>query len=129
MEYVIMIGLPLSGKSSYRKTNFYDNKVVSLQQFGNRKAEIGIIEELLKEGKNVVVDDTNITKKIRKIHIDLAKKYNAKIIGIFMDTPVGLIRQRRWRRPDQMHMAVINKMKKELEIPEKEEGFNELKMI
>ncbi|MFB5646092.1 MAG: hypothetical protein ACE5R3_05800 [Nitrosopumilaceae archaeon] len=63
------------------------------------------------------------------MHIDLGKKYDAQIIGVFMETSMGLIRQRRWRRSDQMHIAIINKMKKELEIPNKEEGFDELRVI
>lgn len=40
-----------------------------------------VIEEYLKEGKNILVNDTNMTRKIRKMHIDLAKKYSDKILG------------------------------------------------
>ncbi|MCV0372302.1 MAG: AAA family ATPase [Nitrosarchaeum sp.] len=126
MEYVIMIGIALSGKTTYRKANF-DHEVVQLSYFdNNRKKEMEYIEECLKRGKNVVVDDTNLTEKIRKMHIDLAKKYNAKIIGIFMNTSVGLLQQRTLRRNEQFPMAVINKQLKELETPTKDEGFDQL---
>jgi len=129
LEYVIMIGVVLSGKTTYRKRNF-EHEVIDLSMFGNiRKKELEYVEKCLKEGKSIVVDDTNLTKKIRKLHIDLAKKYNAKIIGIFMNTSIGLIKQRRRKRPDQMGMVVINKMLKELESPQKDEGFDELKII
>jgi len=50
-----------------------------------------IIEEYLKEGKNIVVDNTDLTRKIRKVHIDMAKKYGSKIIGIFMNTTLNLL--------------------------------------
>lgn len=121
-----MIGIALSGKTTYRKANF-DHEVVQLSYFdNNRKKEMEYIEECLKRGKNVVVDDTNLTEKIRKMHIDLAKKYNAKIIGIFMNTSVGLLQQRTLRRNEQFPMAVINKQLKELETPTKDEGFDQL---
>jgi len=46
-----------------------------------------------------------------------------------MNTSVGLIRQRRWRRPDQMEIVVINKMLKELDTAKVDEGFDELKIV
>ena len=129
LEYVIMIGIVLSGKTTYRKGNF-EHEAIALSDFGNvRKKELEYAEVCLKEQKSIVVDDTNLTKKIRKLHIDLAKKYHAKIIGIFMNTSIGLIKQRRWKRPDQMGMVVINKMLKEFEAPQKDEGFDELKIV
>ena len=54
MEYVIMIGVALSGKTSYREANFTDHKVIALSYFDNsRIAEMKIIEEYLKEGKTL----------------------------------------------------------------------------
>jgi len=126
MEYVLMIGIALSGKKTYRKANF-EHEVIQLFYFGNdRKKEMKYIETCLKKGKDVVVDDTNLTLKIRKMHIDLAKKYNTTILGIFMNTSMGLLQQRRWKRHDQLDMVVINKQRRELETPTKEEGFDNL---
>ena len=85
-----------------------------------------VIEEYLKEGKNIVVDDTNLTRKIRKLHIDLAKKYSAKIIGIFMNTSSNLLQQRQLRRHNPFPTVAINKQIKELETPLKDEGFDSL---
>jgi predicted kinase len=56
----------------------------------------------------------------------LAKKYNAQVIGIFMNTSRGQIEQRRWRRVDQLPMAVINKQLRELETPTKDKGFDKI---
>ena len=128
LEYVIMIGITLSGKTTYRKGNF-EHEVIALSDFSNnRKKELECVEECLKEEKSIVIDDTNLTKEIRKSHIDLAKKYNAKIIGIFMNSDIGLIRKRRWDRPE-IGMVVIYKMLKELEVPQKKEGFDELNIV
>lgn len=121
-----MIGIALSGKTTYRKANF-EHEIVQLSYFGNnRKKELENIEQLLKQGKSVVVDDTNLTRAIRKSHIDLAKKYSAQVIGIFLNTSIGLIHQRRLRRHDQLEMVVINKQLRDLETPTKDEGFDEL---
>lgn len=126
MEYVIMIGIALSGKTTYRKANF-DHEVVQLGNFdNNRKKELEYIEGCLKQGKSVIVDDTNLTRKIRKMHIDLAKKYNAKVLGIFLNTSVDLIQKRRLRRHEPFPMVVINKQLKELETPTEDEGFDRL---
>ena len=127
IEYVIMIGVALSGKTTYREANFPDHKVLALSYFdNNRNAEMRVIEEYLKEGKSIVVDDTNLTQKIRKMHIDMAKKYHAKIIGIFMNTSTNLLQQRQMGRRNSFPLVVINKQLKELETPLKEEGFEML---
>lgn len=126
IEYVLMIGVALSGKTTYIQANF-DHKCVALSFFdNNRKKEFEYIEECLKAGKSVVIDDTNLTRAIRKQHIDLAKKYNAKVLGIFMNTSTGWLHQRRLRRNNPFPLVVINKQLKDLETPTKDEGFDEL---
>ena len=121
-----MIGIALSGKTTYVKANF-DHEEIRLYYFdNNRKKEMNYIEQCLKQGKSIVVDDTNLTKDIRRMHIDMAKKYNAKIIGIFMNTSIGLLHQRRMRRNKQFPLVAINRQLKELETPMKDEGFDML---
>ena len=64
MEYVLMIGIALSGKTTYHRGNF-EHEVVQLSDFeNNRKKEMKHIEECLKKGKSMVVDDTNLTLEI-----------------------------------------------------------------
>lgn len=121
-----MIGVALSGKTSYIKSNF-DHERIALSFFDNdRKKELKYIEEYLKEGKGVVIDDTNLTVAIRKQHIDLARKYNAKIRGIFMNTSRGLLEKRQRSRRDPFPLTVIYKQLRELETPMVDEGFDEL---
>ncbi len=126
LEYVLMIGVALSGKTTYIKANF-DHERVALSFFDNdRKKELKYIEKCLGEGKSVVIDDTNLTSNIRKQHIDLAKKYNAKVRGIMMNTSRGLLEKRQKSRRDPFPLAVIYKQLKELETPVSDEGFDEL---
>ena len=55
-----MIGITLSGKTTYSEANFTGHMVIALSYFDdNRNEEMKVIEEYLKEGKNIVVDDTN----------------------------------------------------------------------
>ena len=126
LECVLMIGVALSGKTSYIKANF-DHERVALSFFDNdRKKELEYIEKCLSEGKSVVIDDTNLTEDIRKHHIELAKKYNAKVRGIFMNTSRGLLEKRQRSRRDPFPLPVIYKQIKQLETPVVEEGFDEL---
>ncbi|KAF6246439.1 kinase [Nitrosopumilus sp. b3] len=121
-----MIGVALSGKTTYIKANF-DHERVALSFFDNdRKKELKYIEKCLGEGKSVVIDDTNLTSNIRKQHIDLAKKYNAKVRGILMNTSRGLLEKRQKSRREPFPLAVIYKQLKELETPVSDEGFDEL---
>lgn len=125
-----MIGSTLSGKTTHARKNFQDHEHISLADNSfNRKLEMNLIEGYLKRGKNIVVDDTNLTRKIRKPHIELARKYNSCVIGIYMNTPRDVLAHRRWVRSDNVEMIVINKMLKNLEIPDKNEGFDELHVI
>lgn len=125
-----MIGSTLSGKTTLSKKNYPDHEYISLTDTNfNRKFEMNLIEECLKLRKNIVVDDTNLTRKIRKPHIELARRYNSRVIGIYMNTPRDVLADRRWIRPDNVDMIVINKMLKTLEIPDMNEGFDELSVI
>lgn len=126
MEYIIMIGVALSGKTTYVKANFKHERI-ALSRFDNdRKDELEYIEKCLLQGKNVVIDDTNIAVSIRKQHIDLAKKYNAKIRGIFMNTSTPLLEKRQRSRRDPFPLSAIYKQLKNLETPTTDEGFDEL---
>ena len=126
LEYVLMIGVALSGKTTYIKANF-DHERVALSFFdNNRKKELEYIEECLKAGRSVVIDDTNLTISIRKQHIDLAKKYNAKVRGILMNTSRALLEKRQKSRRDPFPLTVIYKQLKQLETPVIDEGFDEL---
>lgn len=121
-----MVGVALSGKTTYIKANF-DHERVALSFFNNsRKKELEYVEECLKAGKSVVIDDTNLTAAIRKQHIDLARKHGAKVRGVLMNTSMGLLEKRQKSRRDQFPLAVIYKQIKQLETPVSEEGFDEM---
>jgi len=121
-----MIGVTLGGKTTYVKTNF-DHEEIQLYYFdNNRKKEMDYIEQCLKQDTSIVVDNTNLTKDIQKIHIDMAKRYGAKMIGIFMNTAIGLLHQKRMGRNEQFPLIAINRQLKDFKTPTNDEGFETL---
>jgi len=126
MEYVLMIGVALSGKTTYSKANFTHERI-SLSYFeDSRKKEMKYVEKCLINQKSVVIDDTNLTVTIRKMHIDLAKKYSCKIRGIFMNTSRVILEKRQKSRRDPFPLSAIYKQIRQLETPTSDEGFDEL---
>jgi len=121
-----MIGVALSGKTTYVRANF-EHERIALSHFGNdRKKEMEYIEKCLSQGKSIVIDDTNLTIIIRKQHIDLAKKYNARVRGILMNTSRGLLEKRQRSRRNPFPLSVIYKQLNQFETPTIDEGFDEL---
>lgn len=142
---VMILGFPASGKSSY--TKIYTGKGYTAL---NRDSEGGTIadllpkmEQLLKDGKDIALDNLFPTIEIRKPFIELAKKYNANIGCIHMQTSIEdaqfnflkrMIELRgKFLTPDEIKKdkspnifppAVFFKYKKEFQKPTVEEGFS-----
>jgi predicted kinase len=74
MNMMILIGLPGAGKSTYA-SDFKDYEVVNQDLLGNRQKCIKKTKELLSEGKNVIIDRTNINRKQRAIWTNIAKEH------------------------------------------------------
>jgi len=48
------------------------------------------------------------------------------MIGVFINTTIGLLHQRKMRRNEQFPLVAINRQLKEIETPTKDEGFDML---
>jgi len=48
------------------------------------------------------------------------------MIGIFMNTSIGLLHQRRMRRNEQFPLVAINRQLRDFETPTNDEGFETL---
>ena len=109
-EMLILSGLPASGKTTVAKewlaedpTNRervnYDNLRIELFGEGwkfNRPEEDkmqayarGLVEGWLIHGKSVVIDNTNLTEKVRERWAALGRKYGVNIVQQEIDTPVA----------------------------------------
>lgn len=149
-KVTMVVGYPASGKSTVTK-ELIKNGAVSL----NRDTEGGTIasllpklEALLKDGKDVVLDNTFPTAEVRKPFIDVARQHNADISCSLMSTSIedaqfnvvqraiGLIGK--FPTPEAIKAAkhtnifpptVLFKYKKEFQKPDVSEGFSKVEMI
>lgn len=143
----ITIGLPGSGKTTYAKklASDYSKSITYLSsdelraKFGTGEEDQSVtpqvfahikqeVDNLLKHGKNVLVDATNVNRGDRKESIDTAKKYGAQVIAlVFVMDRAGLIK----RNLDRSKLGgravpteVIDKMLAKYEAPTSSEGID-----
>ena len=146
-KVTMVVGFPASGKSTVTK-ELIKKGAVSL----NRDTEGGTIvsllpkmESLIKDGKDIILDNTFPTIEVRKPFLELAKKLGADISCTLMSTSIedaqfnvvqraiGLIGK--FPTPEAIKAAkhtnifpptVLFKYKKEFQKPTVEEGFSKV---
>lgn len=133
MEVAILVGLPGSGKTSFFRSRFaatHDHVSKDLLPAARDKGarQIALIEESLRAGRPVVVDNTSPRVADRAPLIAAARRHGARVVGYVLDTTRGecLRRNRerggRARVPDvAVHVAAAR-----MEPPSRDEGFDEL---
>lgn len=93
-----------------------------------RKIEYVMINDALEKGKNVVVDNTNVTRNVRKQYIDLAHKYGATVNAVFFQNIQRAYTQNR-NRDETLDTKVLNRFHRELEPPHQDEGFEFIQIM
>ena len=147
-KLIMLIGIPGSGKTTYSKelTIKYNAKVISSDKV--RQTFTGIDEkdvfptvyklciEELKNGKNVILDATHITPKVRKRSFDALDEYNVAYekVAIYIQTSIEECARRVEKRnqdPSELFLPVevVYSYGKNIIAPSKEEGFNEIFII
>lgn len=147
-KLIMLIGIPGSGKTTHsvELSKKYNAKVISSDKV--RQTFAGIEEkdvfptvyrlciEELKNGVNVILDATHITPKVRKRTFDSLDQYGVPYdkIGIYFDTPVDVCVKRveiRNQDPNELFLPldVIESYGKNIVMPTKEEGFEEIIII
>jgi predicted kinase len=133
MEMIILIGLQGAGKSTFYRQRFADtHALVSKDLLRNNKKparrQRQLIEEALRAGHSLVVDNTNPTREERAELVRLGRQYGATVLGYYFEARVkqslerNALREEKARVPD---VAIFATMKK-LVRPSYEEGFNQL---
>lgn len=150
--YVVLIGVPGSGKSTYIAENLSGFGVVlSADQFYDQgEMSVGEAYCLLKKavpatlasGQNVVLDVTNAKSAYRREMVALGKPYAQMIIGIYLKVPCEVACERHRRRmlnntskryPEyaEKFFSLIRRQCDDLlqEPPSLDEGFDELIVV
>lgn len=91
----------------------------------SRKREYVQMADALGAGKDVVIDDTNLTSTIRWPYILMARQYGAAVTAVYF-TNVALALERNRARTGRARVPdhVLHKQYGALEMPRKEEGFD-----
>ena len=113
LKMVMMMGLPGAGKSTYVKQRVDQNTVVvsrdAIRQSLNggvylydenredmvESIEYDMIYRAFENGFNVLIDETNLTRKRRRSHFFAAKEFNADVEIIHLTTSVDICIDRR----------------------------------
>lgn len=90
-------------------------------------------EELVKNGKSVLIDATNLIPKNRRDYINIARKYNTPIVAYAFErcrnTLVSNQAKRKSAGGRLVPTDIIDKMLASYVRPTKEEGFSEIHFV
>ena len=93
-----------------------------------RKIEHVMISDALKNGKNVVVDNTNVTRDLRKQYINLAHRHGATVNAVFFQN-IQRAYQQNSNRDKALDAKVLNKFHRYLEPPHQDERFEFIQIM
>jgi heterogeneous nuclear ribonucleoprotein U-like protein 1 len=153
-KYIMLIGLPASGKSSWANDYILQNlemafEVVSSDNIIEEKGwqegisykeshmkHIGFavsrmekeFKKHIKNGVNIIHDQTNLTVKTRKNHLDKVKCYYkfAVVFTIAKEEWWQRFEKRRIKTGKDIPESIIEIMTKNFEFPTKKEGFDKI---
>jgi protein phosphatase len=98
--------------------------------FGVLKREA---DKAMKEGKNCIIDATNLNPRDRRDWITIAKKYDAKVVAYVIERDKATILKQQERRKSEggryVPEEVIDRMFQKYKRPDSNEGFDEVILV
>jgi len=140
----LMCGLPRSGKSTWISENKEHQVVLSADDlrylvYNQRFWQDGealmwsihniILNMLLQQGADIIIDETNVSKKRRKPIIDMAKQYGYWTNCVWITTSKDECLNRASKLNDLFIIPVIERMSGEFEKPEYGEGIDNILIV
>lgn len=141
----VLVGIPGSGKSTYVAKNKQENQVVLSSDLirkellsgeedqSNNKLVFDTLyaraREFLLQGKDVVIDATNISVFERKRVLQNFADMKLKRVAVVFETPVEVCIERDAKRERTVGVAVIEKYANRYQKPTKREGFDEILFV
>lgn len=135
----MLIGLPRAGKTTYIEDN-KDGVVVSADQlrylvYGQRFWGPGeplmwsirdiMLRSLMKQGVNIIIDETNTTQARRKPILGMAKEYGYLTRAVYIPTSKEVCIKRALDEGEAFLVSVIERMHNQFEPVSEEEGFDQ----
>ena len=132
MEMVILIGIQATGKSTFFRQKYADTHVhINLDMLKTRHRERRLIATCLEIQQSLVVDNTNPSRKDRAGYIAAAKEAGFSVRGFYFRSKASEAIERNATRdgPKQVPEKGILGTAGRLELPAKDEGFDELAYV
>ncbi|WWD20754.1 polynucleotide kinase 3'-phosphatase [Kwoniella shandongensis] len=140
-EIVLFVGPPASGKSSFFRKHFAPNEYEHVNQdlLGTRYKCLRVAEGLLREGKAVVIDNTNRNRDTRAHWINLASKLKVPVRVFHFLCPLELAKHNNMYRacyapPNEpprtlLPLLAFTSYAAAFEPPSANEGFDEVRGV
>ena len=130
---MILVGLPGSGKSSLVRDRFgatHDHVSKDLLPSARDKGirQLALVEQSLRAGRSVVVDNTNPRVADRAPLIAAARRHGARAVAYVLDTARGecLARNRKREGKARVPDVAVHVAASRMQPPTREEGFDEV---
>jgi len=94
-----------------------------------KHVERRILEHLLHESERVLIDNTSVTVASRTVYVQLARQAKKRVGIIFLNPPVLTCIQQNRKREDPVPEGVISNLFASIELPSRNEGFQEILVI
>lgn len=126
-EVLILVGLPASGKTTFRRGAGLESRYSTLSKDERPGAERQLKElaGLLDKGRSVVVDNTNASAAERRPVITAARAAGVPCRAVFFDTPKDeAARRNAGRGAAKVPPVAMNAIAKKLQPPSTAEGLS-----
>ena len=127
-QIIVFIGIQASGKSTFYHTMLAPLGYchINLDSLHTRNKEKELFEACLKEGKSLVIDNTNPEIADRARYISQAKQMGYDLIGVFFQSIVRDCIARNENRVNAVPRQAIPCTQNKLQLPSYSEGFDKL---
>lgn len=143
-KLILLVGIPASGKTTYRQNNYIGAVHVCPDEFIGytkenpwtpkaamvawKKADELLEEYIFQKEEEIIFDATFTTPKRRKKYINIAKKNDLDVIAVYCRIPIEVAKERNAKREAyrQVPLTILEDMDERLIPPSKEEGFSEV---
>ncbi len=136
-EVILMSGLPGTGKDTWIQKHYAELPMISLDEI-RKELKIAPAEsqgkvigearerakEFLRKKQPFVWNATNLSSMIRGKQITLFEQYKARVRIVYLETSWEEMRRRNCSRNAEVPEKVIERMLKDLEVPERKEARN-----